>query len=432
MYFHLLYNQPYLFAYSALNASMVGQNYYLSTRSFIVDLSLLNNHFNSQNDVVHAINDSFNHLLPMAVRHYSESSSSSWYLVERPPFKTKIDFSTSKSYNKRKINKHIQNLEIWIPWTLVAIHIPNNTRLMGQMKFHIYMNDSQLNSFDEPVIPCFFPNSSTQNGSICIGDTLGRHVFEESDFSIKEISNLIFNDYFTGGWNSDILSSILYTEVFIDIFQKLEDEQDKFYLSSSLPNLYHELKKASRTSTKNPSVATYGMPQNYVDFFYAYSFMTLDQVLLYFNQLKQKKSSATSSIRYLFPGNITSSQPNYYENYNRMFSPYKEVSLNDSIDKLFNLYNFFYNTDHSNIQYSYHFSKNIVINNYDESRHNLADIVSHPKIISSIYTNLYGNYLNRKKIYVNSQQLDVDNLINNFNYEFDANSLIPIGENSNV
>lgn len=426
MYFHTLYNEPYLFAYSAINTGLVRDSFYFSMRASLTDVASTNYHnYNSSNSLADSYCKSFDHLLPMAVRHYSDRSNNQWYLVERPPFKTKIDFSVSKSYNKRRTNKHIQNREIWIPWTSIAINIPSNTRNMNSMKFNIFMNDTQLYSFDDTVVPSFFPNSSSNNGAVCIGNTLSNFTFDDENFSIREVSNLIFNDYFTGGWNADILSTCIYTEVFLDVFHHLETIKDKFYLSSTLPEVYQNLK--THVNRGAPPVAhSYGIASQYVEFLYAYSYLSLDQVLLYINQLKTtRKNSSSFVLRTVFPGHIASSGDNCYDRYNRLFSPYESISPEATIDKIPYFHNIFQSSEYAYCPVNFYISNNILIKNYNSGRHKISQIISHPEIISSVYMNLYGQLLS-------SRNQDFNNLSYTPFREYDANELFSLEEQLNV
>jgi hypothetical protein len=90
-------------------------------------------------------------------------------------------------------------------WTAMLISVPKKNVSFSNINFSLYFNNSPISSDKDVLINSFFPNSSTGNGAMCVGATLSNISFsEDHPPSIKEIVNIIYNDYFSGGWNADI------------------------------------------------------------------------------------------------------------------------------------------------------------------------------------------------------------------------------------
>ena len=102
-------------------------------------------------------------LLPMAVRHISSDSKS--YIIERPPFRIPVDYSVSKSYKNRRNVRALADAYVWVPLTISKITVEPN--LAYGVQFELYFNDKSIDSLEDGLIPCYFPNCS--NGSVCMG-----------------------------------------------------------------------------------------------------------------------------------------------------------------------------------------------------------------------------------------------------------------------
>lgn len=387
MYLHNFYDHPYFYNYGASNPQLLDNQLYFKVNSSIFDFS------SSTVSYDHSLKNSFTDLLPMAVRYFSKTFTHTNYLIERPPFKAFVDYSLGKSYNKRRLNKNIQGKEIWIPWTLLLVSISNDPRsFYSSSSYSLFFNDTQLYSLHDTVIPSFFPNSGASSGQMCLGSELSSRIQNPLDIPIKDIANAIYNDYFSGGWNSDILNTIPYTPVFIDLFDSLSREDNKlFNNSSSLPDIFNLLKKAQKSKKDNEVPLGYSYNNSsFIDFFYVYSQLTLEQSLQYFSELKSSyhQRKPLSQLSHVFvPQEI-------YSYYSRKFSPLQHAGIDKStlihniadLNHAVNQYPFF--------NFSSSYSGHISVRGADLKMHNLDKIMAHPKIISKIYLHLFAKHTN--------------------------------------
>lgn len=134
-------------------------------------------------------------LYPTAVRYIT---SSGYYIIERPPFKTAVDFRVN---GKSKIT---QKAEIWVPWTLTAINKkhPGDTR--------IFFGHEPLKDFsNSKYIASTLPNSYI-DGRICFGTSLSNENIDQAlnNNDINYLYSLILNEYMSGGWNIDLFPTI--------------------------------------------------------------------------------------------------------------------------------------------------------------------------------------------------------------------------------
>ncbi len=191
-----LYNNPYIF-----NLNFTGTTSVVDTKIYQYHTSLYNLDSAVLNSSNSQIKEEDFKLLPMAIRYLSDDRNT--FIVERPPFRIPIDFSTSKSYRSRKSIRALSNGYVWVPWTLAKITL--NPSVSYAISFDLYFNDRSVASLDDTLIACYFPNSSS--GNICMGqDTLSSANLSTKS-SILEVYNFYFNSYFSG-WNSDLSISV--------------------------------------------------------------------------------------------------------------------------------------------------------------------------------------------------------------------------------
>lgn len=128
---------------------------------------------------------------PLAVRYMDENYS----IIERPPFQVKVDYSPTRSGRSRR---NIKPVTIWIPWTVCVLNIQNPSYSK------IFFNDSPIQSLDDVLILPWTSNVF-QDGKVCLGESSrALHVDPTQDFDIYSWYHSFLNEYFFGGWNSDI------------------------------------------------------------------------------------------------------------------------------------------------------------------------------------------------------------------------------------
>jgi hypothetical protein len=209
-------------------------------------------------------------LYPLAVRY--QSPDKSVYVIERPPFQIDIDFSTSKSYQYRNFPKYLTNAKMWIPWTVSIVSLrPSSMGFSNSYTFCIYFNDKPMTNFEDNLIPCFLPNSSS--GVICMGqDSLAVEDMFKDKSSITEIYNYLFNSYFSG-WNCDIHNDLPNVDYFYE-----NNIIDRLLKTNKGPKNYNSLSRSNRVST------------TYNQMLYLLSSLSLEEMLDYISYIKYKKN----------------------------------------------------------------------------------------------------------------------------------------------
>lgn len=143
---------------------------------------------------------------PMAIRYISKENT---YVIERPPFQFEVDFrlGTASSGSAK-----MHPVTMWAPWTVMVFNA--NSLAFGDFSgVKLYFNDGPINSLDDILVPCFYPNSYS-DARICFSGSLNdfNDVLDISLFdngNIGYIYNYIFNNYMMGGWNTDLDAQML-------------------------------------------------------------------------------------------------------------------------------------------------------------------------------------------------------------------------------
>ena len=144
------------------------------------------------------------HLLPLSVRYLDDHGT---YYIERPPFKAKISYKNARAAYSGKV---VDDLEIWVPWTLMVIpssfHLnfdPTNILLLYSYK--------PLEDLRDTYVHSFLPNSYA-HGGICWSSSFQKLIsLDETKNTINSFDatywhSMIINDYMMGGWNNDLAS----------------------------------------------------------------------------------------------------------------------------------------------------------------------------------------------------------------------------------
>ena len=353
---YTLYSSPYIYNLNYVGTSSIADNTYLQYNSLFYNFEdMLKHKFSSSPDT----GTTSYSLYPLAVRaHYYNT-----YVIERPPFQiSSIDYSTNRSYRSRKVLKSFQTGTIWVPWTVAVITL--DPEQGSNPEFRLYFNDKPLESLEDPLIPCFFPNSST--GSICMGqDALNFTSLNNLD--ISEVYNHLFNSYFSG-WNSDISIIPEGLEYFSDIKDQILSYKDCPKNFGSLFDRYSYRMNSSEV---------------HKNMLYLMSKLSIDQTLGFITHLKKIEPNYSSGIAttYSLDKIIYKNSKNYYRS-----------SLDSSFDS--NRYN---HTRYLN-RYLEHLALSVlpsakdgVITRYTVAISNVPDYISesilipNPYIVSEIY-----------------------------------------------
>lgn len=205
---------------------------------------------------------------PLAVR----AISSYMYLIERPPFQIKIDYSPTYS---SRLRRPIKPVTIWIPWTVCIIDTNNyqNTRL--------FFNDGPLQSLDEELI---YPWTSNvfKDGKLCMGKSSDYAFNGAKEMDLQTWYSNFMNEYFFGGWNQDISNygTHVYHFVSPELFPYVYSSDSISKLDSSI------VKKIQSSKMRFYSDKYWSFRQSNI--YYNFSLLSLDQTLQFAKDLKEK------------------------------------------------------------------------------------------------------------------------------------------------
>lgn len=307
-------------------------------------------------------------LYPMAIRYAQPQLG--FYVIERPPFKLRIDFSNSKSYLSRKKIKFLEDCEIWVPWTISVISLKTSLlgispRFSDNFSFALYFNDRPLSSFDDILLNCYLPNTSSS--FVCFGQDTNKisELIEKNFFDISSIYNQAFADYFSG-WNSDLQPSQFYTSVFNSVLSRIASGKKPPAFSLTKPSEWHYT-KVIQNSLK------------------VYSEMSLEETFAHIAECKNDKYAkyfynSFSQILELHAIDLNSDSF-----YNKKSSSYSHYSNH------YNYYSFLKNKSSNSLSININLLVKIL------SKDQLTDsqinqLISNPYIISQIYTLLADQY----------------------------------------
>ena len=263
---YTLLSPSFLYTLSNSYATCLANELHLGYDSVLIDLPEQRKNYNSSFSP--SVPTS---LLPLAVRYISPDKT--LYLIERPPFESPIDFSTAKSFQRRRPPAVLKDKTMWIPWTVALIKV-NSTYPFYE--FYLYFNDRPLTSIQDQLVPCFLPNSG--NGHICLGNDLHPIITarqNDTEVPVTEIYNLFFNSYFAG-WNSDIHNTLPNLS-----FLK---SKTKFIERITQTNSSRELKVLQRDNIQ----------YDYTSSLLALSYLTLEEMLQYIGSIKELYSAGNS------------------------------------------------------------------------------------------------------------------------------------------
>jgi hypothetical protein len=190
-----------------------------------------------------------NNLLPLSVRYVDKFGS---YCIERPPFKVKINYKNARAaYNGTVVD----DLEIWVPWTLMII--PSTFSLdFDPTNIGLYYSSEPLDSKRDQYINSLLPNTYA-HGGICWSQSFQKLISmdksrdDSSSFDFTYWHSMILNDYMMGGWNNDLQSANLnaitqhqysHSSTYNTLFRRLKsidtDEECEAYLLNKYPFLH--------------------------------------------------------------------------------------------------------------------------------------------------------------------------------------------------
>lgn len=216
--------------------------------------------------------------LPIATRYISTNGK---YFIERPPFQATINFHQSGA--KEGSRSEVNDVNIWVPWTLTVIDpkAPHDSMIM--------FSPESLKDEKTQYVPSILPNTY-DNGRICFSNSLlsldlSSATIKYQEYDIRYLYSLIINDYFGGGWNTDLTSNAY------GIFHNIQLAKKYSGLNKFLSITAEELKNVHprmRANTAN-AIIDYKYSNNIVKMykyiFYAFSVMSLEETLNFYKDM---------------------------------------------------------------------------------------------------------------------------------------------------
>lgn len=229
---------------------------------------------------------------PIAVRYVSSNGT---HYIERPPMQISVDFSINYSKTKKMVP-----VKIWIPWTIFVLS-PNTPDA------YMYFSDKSLSSLDQTYLNCPLPNIYN-DARVCYNSSLSGMDFHSTD--IRYRYSYMFNEYFSGGWNLDLSSSL--ETVLSNYFYSNYSSSFPYY--SSLRNFFFpnldKIKSSypSRLSSafikkyiEDPDIhsrfqSIYSNRNTFFRYFFIYmSSLTLDETLDFYKDIFSFSSNSDNS-----------------------------------------------------------------------------------------------------------------------------------------
>ena len=202
-------------------------------------------------------------------------------VVERSPFKVNGTFKTSGSYRKGREVPY----DIWIPWTLTIMDKSTNRTL-------IYFSSESADSPNAKYIPCILPNIYA-DASVCFNNSLSE-ISLSSDDDFRTYFAKVINEYYAGGWNTDLVSSSLikspsYSSSLSDksfAYRNFYHPDYSHYRKIYTPSKFKQLQSKSNTF-----INSYSGSVLYKYFFEVLSTYNLKYTLDFYNDLINNESS---------------------------------------------------------------------------------------------------------------------------------------------
>lgn len=302
-------------------------NYYKIQKSYENTLVNLCAHVNSISNPALSV-DSDSSPYPIAVRYIHQNGA---HFIERYPFKTQVTFSDS---NRKPYITESENISIWIPWTISEMN-------QNHFGMKIYYSSKSLSSMSDLYVSGAMPNAYIA-GNICWGTSLANlpTIFNEDSqpsFStnIKSAFSILFNEYFSGGWNTD-LGSHIYNLVYEIVSSSFDKDQFPMINRLAFPSNKYIKDHFSHIKQSRRNMISRGLLEYYDNrlkhgayILYMLSSFTLEETLAFYQELSlittRQNYYANSVLSFeKIVDNCTqsSSSSNYYYN-NGTFDFYK-------------------------------------------------------------------------------------------------------------
>lgn len=248
-----------------LNVSSLNQTSYAHSR-FNITSNLGTYTFDDIEENFFSSN-SYNGPFPLAVRYINPP----YYVIERPPFQIKVDYSPTYSSKPRR---PIKPVTIWIPWTVCIVDTSNYSTSK------IFFNDGPLQSIDDEVLVPWTSNVFG-DAKLCMGSSSPLVFQEQQGVDLQSWYSNFMNEYFFGGWNQDITNynPSIYHSVSPNYFPANYSSTEIQKLDATILN------KINNSRIKFYSSKYWSLKQ--ANIYYNFSLLSLDQTLDFTRKMKQ-------------------------------------------------------------------------------------------------------------------------------------------------
>lgn len=239
--------------------------------------------------------------LPIAVRYINDDGD---HYVEHYPFQAQVTFSDQR---RKPYITEAQQIKIWIPWTMMRINLQNSSYQ------YMYAAGRSLMSMDDHYFVSPFPNTYPE-GNICWSNSLIAYENMTYDYNLngynidlKTFYSIAFNEYFSGGWNTDL--SLLLVNTLDSQYHLFYKHFDQLPMIKTMmhPTTEYIQEHLPRLSAARRRMMSQGLQaqmnsrlKSTAYILYMMSTFTLEETLQFWNEiisLKDKFNSTTYSIK---------------------------------------------------------------------------------------------------------------------------------------
>ena len=374
------------------------------TCNYSLSISSLNSHYFK---TLSSVYSPINQLYPIAVRYIS---SDGLYYIERPPFQVDVDYKIARASSNTK--RRFNSAKIWIPWTIFVFN-PSNPNY-----FHYYFADKALSSFEDEYIVPYLPNTYPE-GAICFSNSLQTLPFDHttSSFDVKALYSLAINEFFAGGWNSDLghphrqlIDTFVYSHNSSEVSEKYKNLYPDLYafLYPTEDQLLPLIKssKVIRTSFElsqrySTSIFNYLHEPNYhYVFLYLLSQLNLQQTLSLISQIinyRRDRSNHNNSLTFsdIIDKTSASSHADNHDpfDYRSAYQSIFSQSINDLVFQDSKRYKVLFNNIPAHISISLFSYNNSRIHNVNNFLHGLCSGLKMTEHQSNQYARIFFDKL---------------------------------------
>lgn len=148
---------------------------------------------------------------PVSLRHISPSGT---FVFERPPFNNTFRYQPMKAHGATKTQRPALEYNVWFPWSVYVL--PKNYYADADgypfQDPYVFFTGSKLSSFEDSIYNAPLPNifgdsRACMGGSNSLIMNQWTQLRQVKTPTYADAFNICINNFFSGGWNNDILPS---------------------------------------------------------------------------------------------------------------------------------------------------------------------------------------------------------------------------------